>query len=109
MMSTSYHHCLILVCPGHIGFAVPDVDKACERFEKMEVKFVKKPNNGNHDFLSIFLYQQQPMYAYNLLNMYVICSQITLHSPSFFSLAKIVQVQLILWKAAQYRDHSLIC
>ena len=103
-MSTSYHHCLIiLVCPGHIGFVVPDVDKACERFEKMEVKFVKKPNNGNHDFLEIFLYQQ-PMYAYNLLNMYVICSQITLHSLSFFSLVKIFQVQLTLWKAAQCRD-----
>ena len=64
------------------------MDKACERFEKMEVKFVKKPNNGNHDFLEIFLYQE-PMYAYNLLNMYVICSQITLHSLSFFSLVKI--------------------
>ena len=103
-MSTSYHHCLtILVCPGHIGFVVPDVDKACERFEKMEVKFVKKPNNGNHDFLEIFLYQQ-PTYAYNLLNMYVICSQITLHSLSFFSLVKIFQVQLTLWKAAQCRD-----
>ena len=103
-MSTSYHHCLIiLVCPGHIGFVVPDVDKACERFEKMEVKFVKKPNNGNHDFLEIFLYQQ-PTYAYNLLNMYVICSQITLHSLSFFSLVKIFQVQFILWKAAQCRD-----
>ena len=66
------------------------MDKACERFEKMEVKFVKKPNDGNHDFLEIFLYQE-PMYAYkyNLLNMYVICSQITLHSLSFFSLVKI--------------------
>jgi len=31
---------------GHIGLAVPDVDKACERFEKLGVKFVKKPNEG---------------------------------------------------------------
>jgi len=31
---------------GHIGFSVPDVDKACERFEKLGVTFVKKPNDG---------------------------------------------------------------
>lgn len=31
---------------GHIGFAVPDIDVACERFEKMGVPFVKKPNDG---------------------------------------------------------------
>ncbi|XP_021935418.1 lactoylglutathione lyase isoform X2 [Zootermopsis nevadensis] len=31
---------------GHIGVAVPDVDKACERFEKLNVEFVKKPNDG---------------------------------------------------------------
>eukprot|EP00118_Oscarella_pearsei_P025023 m.307339 g.307339 ORF g.307339 m.307339 type:complete len:179 (+) comp42163_c0_seq1:57-593(+) len=31
---------------GHIGIAVPDVDKACDRFEKLGVKFVKKPNDG---------------------------------------------------------------
>lgn len=31
---------------GHIGIMVPDVDKACERFEKLGVKFIKRPNDG---------------------------------------------------------------
>lgn len=31
---------------GHIGLHVPDVDKACERFEQLGVEFVKKPNDG---------------------------------------------------------------
>ncbi len=31
---------------GHIGVAVPDVYSACERFEKLEVEFVKKPDDG---------------------------------------------------------------
>lgn len=31
---------------GHIGLMVPDVDKACERFEKLGVEFIKKPREG---------------------------------------------------------------
>ncbi|KAF4798739.1 Lactoylglutathione lyase [Turdus rufiventris] len=31
---------------GHIGIAVPDVYKACKRFEELGVKFVKKPDDG---------------------------------------------------------------
>ena len=31
---------------GHIGFSVPDVYKACDRFQKLGVKFVKKPDDG---------------------------------------------------------------
>ena len=31
---------------GHIGFAVPDIDAACERFEKMGVEFQKRPDDG---------------------------------------------------------------
>ncbi|CAF1945495.1 unnamed protein product [Brassica oleracea] len=31
---------------GHTGVTVDDVHKACERFEQLEVEFVKKPNDG---------------------------------------------------------------
>ena len=31
---------------GHIGFAVPDVYKASDRFEKLGVNFIKKPDDG---------------------------------------------------------------
>ncbi|XP_037084439.1 lactoylglutathione lyase-like isoform X2 [Pollicipes pollicipes] len=31
---------------GHIGLEVPDVEAACERFDKLGVSFVKKPNEG---------------------------------------------------------------
>ena len=31
---------------GHIGVAVPDVYSACDRFEKLGVDFVKKPDDG---------------------------------------------------------------
>jgi len=31
---------------GHIGMSVPDVTAACERFERLGVEFVKRPNDG---------------------------------------------------------------
>ena len=39
---------LCIIVEGHIGIEVPDVDKACERFEKLGVKFIKKPNDGDY-------------------------------------------------------------
>lgn len=32
---------------GHIGITVDDTYKACERFERLGVEFVKKPDDGN--------------------------------------------------------------
>ena len=32
---------------GHVGLSVPDVDKACARFEELGVEFVKRPVEGS--------------------------------------------------------------
>jgi len=32
---------------GHIGVTVPDVQEACERFERLGVDFIKRPDEGN--------------------------------------------------------------
>jgi lactoylglutathione lyase len=31
---------------GHLGISVPDVEQACERFERLGVEFVKRPQDG---------------------------------------------------------------
>ena len=31
---------------GHLGFSVPDVEAACEHYEKLGVEFIKKPSDG---------------------------------------------------------------
>lgn len=32
---------------GHIGLSVPDVDKACKRFDTLGVEYVKRPDEGS--------------------------------------------------------------
>lgn len=34
---------------GHIGIAVPDVNAACQLFEKQGVKFLKNPASGEFE------------------------------------------------------------
>lgn len=31
---------------GHLGISVPDVEAACERFDRLDVEFVKRPGEG---------------------------------------------------------------
>lgn len=37
----------LILLSGHIGITVDDTYKACERFERLGVEFVKKPDDGN--------------------------------------------------------------
>lgn len=38
---------------GHIGLSVPDVYAACERFEKLGVNFIKKPDDGEKSLFNL--------------------------------------------------------
>lgn len=31
---------------GHLGISVPDVNEACARFEELDVRFIKRPDEG---------------------------------------------------------------
>lgn len=63
---------------GHIGITVPDVHAICDRFEKLEVPFVKRPDDGSMKGLAFI--QDPDGYWIEVLSPHGLRDIITEHS-----------------------------
>ena len=59
---------------GHIGLAVPDVEAACQRFEALNVPFVKRPDEGRMKGLAFI--RDPDGYWIEILNPQVLASSV---------------------------------